>query len=112
MSSRNTNTMSNTTTNPNVAVGVDSFLATTDTKAPEGIYNRTLIAETMNGFAETGKTVWVMFYLGNSACHGLVRGYAGHSDAFSYRVRGGDFSEIQFKVSDIHCIHNNTITLH
>ena len=103
--------MSNTTTNPNVSVGVDSFLATTGTKAPEGIYNRILIAETMNGFAKTGKTVWVMFYVGNSACHGLVRGYAGHSDAFSYRVRGGDFSEIHFKVSDIHCIHNNTITL-
>ena len=98
----NTNTMSNTTTTTD----------TTDTKAPEGIYNRTLIAETMNAFAETGKTVWVMFYVGNSTCHGLVRGYAGHSDAFSYRVRGGDFSEIQFKVSDIHCIHNNTITLH
>jgi hypothetical protein len=84
---------------------------TTDFKAPEGIYNRIMIAEAMNGFAEAGKTVWVMFYVGNSACHGLIRGYAGHADGLSYRVRGGDFSEIQFKVSDIHCIHNNTITL-
>lgn len=83
----------------------------TDAKAPEGIYNRTLIAETMNAFAEAGKTVWVMFYVGNSASHGLIRGYAGHSDGFSYRVRSSDFSEILFKVSDIHCIHINTITL-
>jgi hypothetical protein len=94
--------MSNTTT---------TTTDTNDFKAPEGIYNRIMIADLMNGFAEAGRTVWVMFYVGNSACHGMVRGYAGHSGGLSYRVRGGDFSEIQFKVSDIHCIHNNTITL-
>lgn len=84
---------------------------TTDIKPTEGCYDPILIEQMIEDFANTGKLVWVMFYIGNSTSNGMVRGYAGFSDAMSYRVRSNDFSEIQFKTSDIRCIHNNTITL-